>query len=392
MTESRTHFRNHYVPIWYQERFLSGKHHFKLLDLNPEEIVSNGHKYTRRNILNWSPKKCFVQDDLYTTAWGNFTNEDIEKFFFGEIEDIGMASVPFIENYDIKNGMHEAVTGILDYLSVQKIRTPRGLRALERQTGIQERNALLIAMQSLRRLNSAIFCDSTWQIASAERSPTKFIVSDNPVTIYNMGIFPRNRQFDRIVEPDIRRVGSQIIFPLSSEKVLILTNLSWVRNPFQNPLRFQPNPKLLRNTIFNGTDVQIGRLLSEVEVCQINYIIKVMAERYVAAPERDWLFPESKLSSTHWSRFGKEFLLHPDPRCVSMGGSVYVGYKDGTSEAWNEFGHRPWEKEFENKNRDAKDGAGLRKIQSIFKDRYGARYRGCAVDWIHIRDRDMFEP
>jgi hypothetical protein len=117
-----------------------------------------------------------------------------------------------------------------------------------------------------------------------------------------------------------------------------------------------------------------------------------MADRYVAAREREWLFPETRIASTHWSRFGKDFLLHPEPRCIHMGGTVYAGYNDGTSEAWNEFGHRPWEKEFENRNRDRRDGAGLRKIQAEFERRYGNKYRGCAVDWMQIRQREMVQP
>ncbi len=33
-------------------------------------------------------------------------------------------------------------------------------------------------------------------------------------------------------------------FPLYLDKVLILTNLSWVRNPYQNEIRIRPNSKM----------------------------------------------------------------------------------------------------------------------------------------------------
>jgi hypothetical protein len=384
--------RNHYVPIWYQKRFLQGETTFFLLDKSPEIKSQNGHSFTRRNILPWGPKRCFVIDDLYTTRWGEFENRDIEKHFFGRMEAIGENSCDFFENFDIRAGTNNAIEGMLEYLSLQKMRTPNGLNAFAELTGIRDNNKLLIELQHFRRLHSAIFCDSVWQIASAERSKTKFIVSDSPVTIYNQRVFSNNPRYSKILEPDIRRVGSQTIFPLSSSKILILTNLSWARNPYQNPLKFQPNPKFLRNTIIKSTDIQIGRLLSENEVIQINYILKTMAQRYVASPEKQWLFPEEKLPKVHWSKFGNDLLLHPDPRCIHMGGKVYVGYKDGSSEAWNEFGHRPWEQDFENERRDTRDGSGLQRVQAEFDKRYGDKYRGVAIDYVKIRNREFFEP
>jgi hypothetical protein len=52
--------------------------------------------------------------------------------------------------------------------------------------------------------------------------------------------------------------ASHTFFPLTLNKVLILTNLSWVRNPYQNELKARPNPGFFRNTIFNFLSIQIG--------------------------------------------------------------------------------------------------------------------------------------
>jgi hypothetical protein len=45
---------NHYVPEWYQKRFmLPGQTRYRYLDLKPDELVSGGRKYTRNNLLHW---------------------------------------------------------------------------------------------------------------------------------------------------------------------------------------------------------------------------------------------------------------------------------------------------------------------------------------------------
>nr|MCH9765410.1 DUF4238 domain-containing protein [Alphaproteobacteria bacterium] len=81
---SQDYKHNHYVPEWYQKRFLpNGQGKQWYLDLRPEKITKNGHTYLRRELLHWGPRKCFAQDDLYTTRWGSIENRDIEKFFFG---------------------------------------------------------------------------------------------------------------------------------------------------------------------------------------------------------------------------------------------------------------------------------------------------------------------
>jgi hypothetical protein len=73
---------NHYVPEWYQRRFLrpgQGKYHY--LDLRPDTVVRDGHRFTRRDLQHWGPTRCFAQDDLYTVKAGSFLNTEIEQFF-----------------------------------------------------------------------------------------------------------------------------------------------------------------------------------------------------------------------------------------------------------------------------------------------------------------------
>ena len=64
--------RNHYVPKWYQYRFLPDKlseKKFYYLDLKPDIVFSNKQNYTRKALLRWGPSSCFCEDDLYTTKF-----------------------------------------------------------------------------------------------------------------------------------------------------------------------------------------------------------------------------------------------------------------------------------------------------------------------------------
>jgi Protein of unknown function (DUF4238) len=142
-------------------------------------------------------------------------------------------------------------------MSVQKPRTPKGLAHLAHLTKLKSKNVVLLAMQRFQNLHCAIWAESVWAIAEAENCATKFIVSDHPVSVYNEDCFPNSVFCRGFNDPEIWRNGSHTIFPLSPTKVLILTNLSWVRNPYGNANRLRPNPNPLRTAMFKFTDIQI---------------------------------------------------------------------------------------------------------------------------------------
>jgi len=176
-------------------------------------------------------------------------------------------------------------------------------------------------------------------------------------------------------------VATHTYFPLSIEKILILTNLAWVRNPYQNERKVRPNPSLFRDTIFNLQDIQKYRNLVEQEVLEINYITKKRALRYIAGAEREWLYPEKYLSSTHWNKFGQGFLLMPEPSEVHMGGEVYIGYEGGGSEGWNEYGQPAWQKGFKDDKRFAKESKALYRFQAEWAAMHGPEFRGTSSHW-----------
>jgi hypothetical protein len=168
--------------------------------------------------------------------------------------------------------------------------------------------------------------------------------------------------------------ATHTFFPLSMDKLLILTNLSWVRNPYQNEMRLRPNPGYFRDTIFNFLSIQAGRKLTEDEVLQINSITKRRAYRYIAAAEKEWLYPERHVSTDHWKKLGDGYLLMPEPRLVFMGGEVMIGYKGGGGEAFSEYGHKPWQKGYKDEARDKRDTDALYRFHAEWAMKHGSKY------------------
>jgi Protein of unknown function (DUF4238) len=134
---------NHYVPISYQRRFmLAGQGKYYRLDLKPETISRGPIKYTRRDQHHWGPDSIFFEDDLYTTKWGTVDNTEIEQFFFGQRDDEGVPAINFIRDFDHEQETYseDLFREFLRYMSLQKLRTPKGLAAFEASAESGDRN------------------------------------------------------------------------------------------------------------------------------------------------------------------------------------------------------------------------------------------------------------
>jgi hypothetical protein len=76
----------------------------------------------------------------------------------------------------------------------------------------------------------------------------------------------------------------------------------------------------------------------------------------------------------------------PEPREIHMGGEVYIGYKDGRSEAWSEYGHRPWQKGYKDEKRYANEAKSLKRFKAEWSVMQGPEYRGTSLQF--HRDHD----
>ena len=388
-----TNYRNnHYVPIWYQERFISDaakERKFHYLDLRPETVTRNNHTFRRNELLNWGPKNCFCQEDLYTTRLGSQFSTAIEQEFFGLVDQTAPAAVDYFTNFTHPSADHGFYRQFLLHLSLQKLRTPKGLKHLALLSGLKDTNALLREMQRLRALFCAIWTESIWTIATVDASDTGFLVSDHPVTVYNQGCFPASRWCRDGAEPDIWLSGTHTLFPLRPDRILILTNLSWVRHPYGNPVKNRPNPNPLRPAMFNFSSIQTGRSLSPLEVAKINYIIKARALRYVAAEKREWLYPEKIVGRPQWDSFGKEYLLMPDPRSVTFSTKIVMGFAKGGSDSFDEYGRKAWDKDFEDPVRMSRDWETFHAFQGEYARLFGPYRRGRSFEFARdVPERD----
>src|SRR5438132_14184404 len=79
---------------------------------------------------------------------------------------------------------------LMQYMSTQKLRTPKGLDWLAMRAGVDNRVDVLSSLATLRSLYGAIWTECVWQIADAVQSETKFMISDHPVTVYNKASGP----------------------------------------------------------------------------------------------------------------------------------------------------------------------------------------------------------
>jgi hypothetical protein len=384
---------NHYVPVWYQKRFLPPgqiDQELQYLDFQPGFFIDGrGVRHEKRAVKRLGFKFCFAQDDLYTVNLQGVDYTQVEQTFFGPIDSNGRDAVAFWDSFDHRTGYSgkkpdDPFNDLMLYMSTQKLRTPKGLGWLTEQARLRgrsdDKNMMLRAMIDLRSLHNAVWTECVWQIADADQSQTKFIVSDHPVTVYNKRCGPRSQWCRGHNDPEIWLQGTHTIFPLSLNKISILTNLSWVRNPYQSPVGTRPHPNPYRGAIFNMTKIQTLRHLSEEEVRQINFIMKSRALRYIAAAKEEWLYPETFVSKSDWNTYGRGYLLMPDPRAIAIGGTVMWGGGKGGPGALDEYGRPPWHPDFEKESKSFQEAKTLYRFQGEFARLFGPYRRGQSFD------------
>lgn len=261
--------------------------------------------------------------------------------FFGSIDRLGARAVEFFANYALNSETEASLHNLLRYLDAQKLRTPKGLDYIKLMSGGGSHQAALQLMGQLWQLHVTIWMEGVWEILECDQSDTKFILSDHPVTTYNKKLFPLSRPCRYPLDARIELVGTHTIFPMDLNRCLVITNLGYVRNPRINPLRVRENPRYFATTLFDIRQVQTGRRIPEHYVQAINFIIKRRARRYVAAGQKEWLYPEKFLKTTMWNKLGDKFFLMPDPRKVPFTTGFFGIMEDGTAWGSDEYGRPP---------------------------------------------------
>ena len=343
---------HHYVPQWYQRRFLTpGNDRFFYLDLHPETVVRDGVSHERDSLLRLGPKLCFRRDDLYTVKLGSWTTDQIERRFFGVVDTQGRDAVShFAEFGKIDKPTWDASRNLVPYMDAQKFRTPRGLDLIKKYVGSTDHNTALFEMPGKFEF-STMWMEGVWEIVRARYSPTKFIITDDLVTFYCKTVFPSEWTYPN--EMSLKQIGTRTIFPLGLDSCLIITHVQLTRDPWSTPTEMRTNARSYQSAMKYLGDIQFGRELDEDEVLRINYILKKRAVRYIAADSEQWLHPERHLSTTDWAKLDDDWFLFPHLWKVRFHREIIVGHTDGTASAWDEYGRRPWERGFKDeKQRD----------------------------------------
>jgi hypothetical protein len=322
---------HHYVPQWLQRRFLVNQDRYFYRDLTPERFTKpNGTEYTRRATNRWGPKKCFAAEDLYAVNFPGYQSDIVEKEFFGVIDDQAAKSIDFFVS-DVLAPHNDYYGWFLRYLSIQKMRTPKGLDWL-RSFGsyafgpIRTPEDLMTRLRQIGEMHITTWAESVWEVVEASAPDVGFILTDSPVTVYNLKAYPGSRFVSYPLEPPIELLGSRTIFPLDSRHSLILSNQEFVENPSPTScLRPRSNPRSFASTFFSPLHIVRGRSLTADEVRSINFILKKRALRYIAAQREEWLDPECELQIPGWASL--DALLQPQK--VTFIKSIRASFSDG---------------------------------------------------------------
>ncbi|WP_203428288.1 SEC-C domain-containing protein [Rhizobium sp. BG4] len=125
---------------------------------------------------------------------------------------------------------------------------------------------------------------------------------------------------------------------------MILTNLEYAKDPSTNPLEKRTFARNFQRALVNTINFIRTRRLTETQVIEINFIAKLQANRYIAAGQNEWLYPETSVAKS-W-RDLRETLLPPADELFHFGGEMYVGYEGGRVHYQDQFGReeepRPW--------------------------------------------------
>lgn len=354
MTTQPISHKHHYVPEWYQRRFLEpGKTAFKILDLHPTVFRRPDGSVTGRSreILVRGPTAHFYEPDLYTVKLLGTPNDEIERMLFGPIDLEGKRSIDAFLAQDW-NTVHHTYWKMYEFMDALRLRTPKGLDFLRLVFKTETQLQLMYAMQELRRMHCLMWAEGALEILSAAKANEKFIFSDHPVTLFNPYVFPIDADVPRGMDPLLDWMGTQTLFPFDRERLFVLTHLEWTKGQGRSKAKKRrTNARYFDNSMVRYDKCTRNRFLNDEQVLEVNYIMKTRARRFVAGNAVEDLYPERKLKSTMWSRLGR-FLLPQNS--FGHGGDIFMKRNDGTFYFQDQFGQRPKTKEeFEAKIREA---------------------------------------
>jgi len=337
-----TSHKHHYVPQWYQKGFLEeGETQLYVLDKHPKRFPLPAGGYSvAKDVQKRGPGAVFYEKHLYTVEAFGQSNDEIERYLFGEIDTKGAEAVGALlaENHD---KIHDLFLNVFEFIDALRLRTPKGLRWLEEIGKTKSQMQLMFFMQELRKMHCLMWMEGVLEIVSAKNAKHKFIFSDHPVTFFNPHIFPVGSSGQTTKDPQLEWVGTQTIFPFDKDNLFILTHLEGVKGVVPAAARKpRTNARYFDNSLVRHDKTIRGRELTDEQVAEVNYIIKQRADKYIAAGTLEGLYPEKHIKTRMWPKLGR-FLLPPRMGTFKSGGEIFVKMNDGSFMFQDAYGRRP---------------------------------------------------
>ena len=88
------------------------------------------------------------------------------------------------------------------------------------------------------------------------------------------------------------------------------------------------------------------------------------------------------MRTTNWRKLGDGYLLMPDPRHIHGGGEIFVGYEDGRSDGWGEYGHKTWQAGYKDEDRHQREWDAMSRFKAEWAASHGPEYRGVTNKFI----------
>jgi hypothetical protein len=190
--------------------------------------------YNDRELL--PPSKCFSELDLYTTFFGPFISDIIERRMFGEIDDKGARAVrAFIEDDLLER--HKRFKEFFYYIDAQKARTPKGLTWLKARYGSLGQTQLMNELQVVQRMHCTMWFDGVREIVSAKKANAKSLRKTKKVALI----------------PVTTNIGNGAHTPTSFTIIAIATNLmQFLRQALITPIISSSPLNVKTNNTFNN--------------------------------------------------------------------------------------------------------------------------------------------
>lgn len=354
------------MPEWYQRRFLpGGKGEFRVLDKTPATTVRCPDGALRviqkpRSVFPRGPHALFQREHFYAISFPRVRADYLERELFGTIDGKGCFANEMFCNWPQSNGMFFVPTGadvpekyghptqrmfdLVEFIDAQKTRTPKGLAQLKLMLARRgmlspSNNVLMGLLQDRRLLNCTVWSECIWEIFSAHDSKEKFLLSDDPVTIYNCDCYPLSNVCAYPHDPDPFWRGSRVLWPLSADALLVLTHAEHCDEPSRTKARKpRRNARSGDDVLVSYTDITNERKLTDDDVKLVNIVIKTRASRYVASAIEEQLYPEQRMKAPRWHEI--DALFYPKYRSSHTSRKTVIRYKDDSLMHTNAFGER----------------------------------------------------